>query len=120
MITKEITYTNFDGEQITETLHFNLNKFEVIEIGMQYPNGIEKALKDMVETNDFKSLFDFIKKFIVTSYGIVGYDEGKKKFYKSESITSNFERSEAFSEFFVGLLQNQEEAIAFINNIIPK
>ena len=32
MITKTITYENFEGEQVTEKFYFNFNKFELMEL----------------------------------------------------------------------------------------
>ena len=34
MFTKEVTFEDFEGKEVTRTFHFNLTKFEVLEINL--------------------------------------------------------------------------------------
>ena len=43
-----------------------------------------------------------------------------KRFVKSKELTEAFMQTEAFSELFMALATNAEEASAFINGIVPK
>ena len=40
MIKETITYTDFDGELVTEELNFHLSKLELTELATELPDGV--------------------------------------------------------------------------------
>ena len=44
MLAKEITYTDYNGVERTETYRFNLTKTELIEMDAMIPGGMDAAL----------------------------------------------------------------------------
>ena len=52
------------------------------------------------------------------SYGEKSLDG--KRFIKNKELTEAFIQTEAYSELFVELASNADEAVKFINGIMPK
>lgn len=117
MLKKTITYTDYNGEERKEDFYFNLNRAEVIEMEIGTAGGYAEMLKRIVETRDGAQIMKVFKTLILKSYGIKSPDG--KQFQKSEEITKAFEQSEAYSELFVSLCTNAEEAVKFINGVLP-
>ena len=61
---------------------------------------------------------ELFKELLQKSYGVKS-DDGKR-FIKSKELTEAFVQTEAYSELFVILASNADEATEFVNGIIPK
>lgn len=132
MVKQKVTYINFDGEEITETIRFNLTKAELMRLEARSEGGlsarldrIQKAMaKEKEETKSEeiqdprlkKEIFDFFEEVIESSFGIVR----NGMFVKDKDATSQFMASEAYSELLLSLLSGGESAAAeFIRGIMP-
>jgi hypothetical protein len=118
MLIREVTYTNIDGETVTEPFHFNLTRAEVIEMQVSYKGGLGEAMQRILRTKDTEQIVALIKKLILTSYGIRS-DDGKH-FQKSEEIRQNFVDCFAYDALFMELTNNDESAATFLKGIMPK
>ena len=112
-----ITYTDYDGNERTETFYFNLSKAEITEMELSVSGGFSESLKSIVEKKDVPNTIAVIKDLILRSYGVKSPDG--KRFIKSKEISEEFEQTEAYSELFMKLLSNADYASAFMNSIIP-
>ena len=126
MITKTISYTDYDGNQRKEKVYFNLTQFEATEIAMEMPDGIIEEVEDgdvrttavhLVEKLGGKGVIEFIKKIVLKAYGIKSSDG--RRFEKSEQISKEFSETPMFSQLMIELMTNTEEASNFINAVIP-
>ena len=118
MIKKAITYVDFDGNERTETFYFNLTKAECMEMELSTSGGLEATVKRIVEAKDNKMIVDTFKDLILKAYGEKSPDG--KYFYKSPEISAKFAATEAYSELFMELSSNADEASKFFNGIIPQ
>lgn len=117
MLAKPITYTDYDGNERTETFYFNLSKAEVAEMQLKHPGGYAEYLQRIIDAKDQSQLIDAFKRLITDSYGVKSEDG--KRFCKSSEISEAFVQTEAYSELFVELLSSGEAAAAFVNAIMP-
>lgn len=117
MLEKKITYTDFNGNERTETFRFNLNKAEILEMELGTSGGLTQMIEKLVEINDYPQIVKLYKNFILNSYGEKSLDG--KHFVKNEEIRNRFEQSEAYSELFMELLSSPEAASAFVNGVMP-
>lgn len=126
MITKTVSYTDFDGNQRKEKIYFNLTQFEATEIAMEMPDGIIEEIEDgdqtrtalhLVEKLGGKGVVDFIKKIVLKAYGIKSPDG--RRFMKSEEISREFSETPMFSQLMISLMTNEKEASDFITAVIP-
>lgn len=115
MITKKITYENFDGEEVTEELYFRLSTKEMSDDEFQK---IRDRIADGYKKKDNLQVLNAILEIIIKSYG--KKSEDGKAFIKTEEATKNFENSEACDELAYELMNNEGELQKFIEGIMPK
>lgn len=118
MLAKKITYTDYDGNERTETFYFNLSKAELIEMQLSVEGGMEKELQKMIDTRDVTKLAASFKRVILKAYGEKSADG--KRFIKSPELSEAFSQTEAYSDLFTELMTDADKASEFMNAIIPK
>jgi hypothetical protein len=119
VLKKEITYKDFNDEEVTETFYFNLSKAELVEMEMSHEGGgLAESLQRMIASEDKKAIITEFKGIILGAYGKRS-DDGRR-FMKSQEFRDEFESSEAYSELFMELITDTGAAIEFVNGIIPK
>ena len=117
MISKTISYTDFNGVERTEKFYFHLSEAELTELNVSYPGGLSSYINRISETDDQAEIVAIFKKIVSMSYGIKS-DDGRR-FQKSEEITRDFLETNAYSELFMELASNADAAIEFINGLVP-
>ena len=117
MIKQDITYTNFEGEQETETLYFHLNKVELMEMQVSEKRGLAQYITDIQKAENNKEIFRLFKEIVLRAYGERS-DDGKK-FIKNERLREEFEGSLAYEELMVKVVTEADFAAKFVNGIMP-
>lgn len=126
MLKKSITYTDFNGNEVTEDFYFNLTKAEVAEMEVsastldsegKVSGGMQKMLNDVVNSGSGSRIIEVFKDILTRSYGVKSEDG--KRFIKSPQLSKEFTETAAYSEFFVELLSEPEAAANFIQAIMP-
>lgn len=119
MFKKTITYTDYNGIERTEDFYFNLNRAELVDMQTEYEGDLTEALERIWGSKDVKGLMRFIKDLVLRSYGEKSADG--KRFIKSQDISEGFAQTEAYSEFYMELFEDESgKAISdFILGIIP-
>ena len=112
-----ITYTDFDGNERTETFYFNLSKAEITEMELSVDGGLSESLKSIIEKRNIPKTVAVIKDLILKSFGIKSPDG--KRFIKSAELSEEFSQTEAYSELFMKMMSNADYAAHFLNSIIP-
>lgn len=116
MIKKTVTYTDWDGEDVTESLWFNMNKAELLELNKKYGSALDKFLRRSIEKEQYTKLAVFWKDFILKAYG-TKTDDGKH-FVKSDEAAKEFYQSIAFDIIFDEVLGSDAAADAFVNGVL--
>lgn len=119
MLTKEITYTDLNGNQRTDTYYFNLTKAELLEYDSSFEDGVLNYLTFLTKNGDKMKgkLVLAFKDLILRSYG---EKTPNGRFIKNEELREAFAASEAYSELFMEITSSEENAANFINAIIPQ
>ena len=118
MLTKKITYNDYNGVERTEEFHFNLSKAEIMSMEMSVEGGMSSVLNNAIQPMDQTKLFNAFKDLVLKSYGIKSADG--KRFIKNDALREEFEQSEPFSIIFMELMTDEKAASDFVNAIIPK
>lgn len=117
MLKKEITYENFDGDEVTETFYFALNRAEMAELEVTFGDeGLEAHFKKAVASGDRGKIFSLYKHLLSR---MVGRREGSL-FIKDESIQKAFLYSGAYDAMFVELFQHPEQILVLFREALPK
>lgn len=117
MLKKTMTYTDYDGVERTEDVYFNLSKAELIEMQISTDGGYDKMIERIINSKDMKSMGEIFRDLLRKSYGIKS-DDGRR-FMKSEEISDTFEQSPIYSDIYMELLTNPDEAAKFVQAIMP-
>lgn len=117
MLKRNITYTDYEGNERSEDFYFNLNKAEILEMQLSEDGGMQQLIQKIIASQDVKNITKIFKGIILKSYGEKSADG--KRFIKSSELTKAFEETEAYSILFCELATNAESAAAFINGIVP-
>lgn len=130
MIRKTVTYFDYDNNERTETLYFNLNQSELVEIAMDIPDDVsttvgsdpekfdkEVVAKGLVEKMGQKGIMGFVKDLLLKSYGIKSEDG--RRFIKTPAIREEFSQTVAFDTVFMELMADDKAAADFVNGVIP-
>lgn len=117
MLKKTMTYTNFNGEQVTEDFYFNLTQAEVAELELGITGGMSAMLKRAANINNTPELMTLFKDFILKSYGVKSPDG--RRFIKNDEVRNDFAQTQAYSDLFMELASDDVAAANFFNAILP-
>lgn len=118
MLKKTITYTDYDGLERTEEFRFNLTKAEVIDMELTTAGTFSETMKRIIAEKDIIRIAKLFKELLLKSYGVKS-DDGKR-FIKSQELSEAFSQTEAYSDLYIELLSNPEEAAKFFAEVAPK
>lgn len=117
MLKKTITYTDFNGNERTEDLYFNLTKAEILKMEMSIKGGLAERIKRIISAQDQPAIMEVFDDLITRSYGVKSPDG--KTFLKNQALVDEFVQSEAYSVLFMELCTDADAAAKFINGIVP-
>lgn len=117
MIEKTISFTDYNGVKRTETHYFNLNKAEVVQMEIETPGGMQKYIEDIIAAQNAPELIRTFKKILDMSYGVKSPDG--REFIKNEEVLNKFRQTEAYSDLYMELVQDEKAAADFIKGVLP-
>lgn len=118
MLKKTITYTDFNGDEVSEDFFFHLSKAELVELELSRQGGLEATIKRIAAAEDGKEIIAEFKNIILTSYGRRS-DDGRR-FVKNQALRDEFESTEAYSTLFMELVTDADKAAEFVRGVIPQ
>ena len=118
MLKKTITYTDYDGLERTEEFRFNLTKAELVDMELTTAGTFSETRKGVIAEKDIIRIAKLFKELLLKSYGVKS-DDGKR-FIKSQELSEAFSQTEAYSDLYIELLSNPEEAAKFFAEVAPK
>lgn len=118
MIVKTVTYTDFNGNERTESFWFHLSRPELTEMLLGIDNNIETYIKTIIKSENYYEIVKIFKKLLLEAYG--EKSEDGRRFIKLPEKTKEFSESEAYSVLFTELTANEEKASEFVNGLISK
>lgn len=121
MYAKKMTYTDYDGNERTETFYFNLTKAELTEMEMSSEGGLSKMIQKIVDSQDNTRIVSIFKEIILKAYGEKSNDGKRfiKKALDGHLLAEDFAQTEAYSDLFMELATNADAASEFVNNVVP-
>lgn len=111
-------YTDFEGNERVEDFFFHLSQAELTMMQMSEVGGLEKKLERIIKAQDAPKIMETFRDIIRRSYGVKSPDG--RRFIKSDALSDEFEQTEAYSDLFMMLCTNADEAGKFVKGILPK
>lgn len=129
MLKQTVQYEDFDGNQATETLYFNLTQTEVamnmhlVERFEKLENKLDiKSGRRELKPQEIQEVVEAVQVLMELSYGI---RLGPNDFEKEDDGTgrrpwSRFKSTAVYDTFMMGLFKNPEKANEFIMGVFPR
>lgn len=118
MLKKEITYTNYNEEEVTVSEYFNLNKTQAMRY-VSSNGGMDKYVQKLLDEKDNNKFIDFIEDLVWKAYGKRD-PENPEVFDTSEEVKDAFTKTLAYDELVYELLSKEGAFIEFFIGIMPK
>ena len=121
MYKREITYTDFQDVERTETCWFNLSEADMLDLQLAPKQGLAEYMNEIMADldNHRTEVLDFIKKLLVMAYGVRREIAGKVIFTKTDDDKLLFQYGGAFDALYTEFLKNPNEIYAFIQGAAP-
>lgn len=123
MYKQTVTYEDFDDNVVEETLHFSINKIELMEnldirdAAEEIQARFEGKGDSELSPDDIRDLLNLVKRLTKLAYGV---RESSKKFVKNEQIWEDFKSSPAYEAFLFSLFEDPQKAVAFMSGVMPR
>ena len=115
MISKTITYVDYNGIEKKGTFWFNMSRADLIDLEMSEDGSWFDRIKKLVSEQKTREAYVMIERFIKDAYGVKTPDGG---FDKDPKHLKAFRDSEAYSELIWGFVQNPDKFADFVNGIV--
>ena len=89
-----------------------------MEMELGTAGGLAETLQKIVDSKDAPAIIKAFKDIVLKAYGKKS-DDGRR-FIKTPEISEEFAQTEAYSDLFMLLATNAEEAAKFVNGIVPQ
>lgn len=121
MIEKVITYEDYNGEKVTDTFHFHMNKDDVAEFKYRKDGSdIVDVIARIMSTENVRGVLDILKELARSGVGRKELIEGKAVFVKDDMARTLLFSTDAYSELMFELIEKPEAAADFIAGMLPK
>lgn len=117
MLTKAITYTDYNGNKKTKNFYFNLTKTELAKMELTNKAGMLETIKAMINEDDRQKIIDLFESLVIGAIGEKSADG--EYFIKNEQIVENFKNHPAYDVLFMELISSEKAMADFINAIVP-
>lgn len=125
MLKKTVTYTDFDGKNVTKNLYFNITKTELTE-NFDLLNELQSDFEKMQESisgdkrdltsEEIRGILDLVKRIAAFAFGY--RSEDGERFVK-DGAWEDFRQTAAYDAFVWGLFENPVEAVNFLVGVMP-
>lgn len=117
MLTKAITYTDYNGNKKTKNFYFNLTKTELAKMELLNKAGMEETIKAMINEDDREKIVGLFESIVLGAIGEKSADG--EHFVKNDQIRSDFVNHPAYDVLFMELISDSKSMANFINAIVP-
>lgn len=117
MLTKAITYTDYNGVKKTKNFYFNLTRTELAKMELTNKAGMLETIKKMINSDDREEIVNLFEKIVLGAYGEKSADG--EEFLKSDEIRQRFMNHPAYDVLFMELISSENGMSDFINAIVP-
>lgn len=118
MITREVAYVDYNGDEQTEKYYFDLTVPEMLELSFSSAGDIQSTLERLSNSRKIGEIFSIIQTLIFKSVGVKS-DDGKR-FVKNEEVLNDFKQSRGYESFLMKMMQDTDYASKFIEQLIPQ
>lgn len=117
MLTRELTYKDYNGVERTEKYYFGLNEAELMKLEFSVNGGLVEMINKIVAAKDGNAIMEMFDKILLMAHGVKSADG--KQFIKNDQTRAEFAQSPAYSIIFMELVTDADKAAKFVEEIVP-
>lgn len=117
MLKKDITYEDLDGNSVTETFYFHLNKAEAIQVQAMFFGAGQLRFEKAIARQDLEVPIEAVLKVILMAYGEKSADN--KAFIKNDENREWFKNTNAYGELVTDLSTSEKKLMEFLTGVMP-
>lgn len=110
-------YTDFNGVERTEDFYFNLTEADLMEMELSTSGGLAEMIERIVAAQDGPAIIKIFKDLVLKAYGVKSADG--RLHIKNDKVREEFSQTIAYSNIFMRLATDADEAAKFVNGIMP-
>ena len=118
MLKRPITYTDFDGNELTEDFYFNLSTSDLLRLDETDDGGLKESIERIIKADDKGAMMLELERIILSAYG--ERSEDGKRFKKSKELSDDFRTHAAYDVLFFEIITDENKMTEFITQVIPK
>lgn len=118
MVTLTYTYEDYNGNNRTEELFFNLTEAEATKMEVSTEGGLSAKIKRIVAAQNIGEIMKVFDELIMASYGEKSPDG--RRFIKSPELSKAFMETEAYNMLFMDFVTKEGFAAQFFNNLVKR
>lgn len=118
MITKTISYKNYNDLQVTRVFYFNWTIDEIAEWELSTPGGVQNWMDGIVKARSNETVMAIFRKVVGSSIG-ERTDDGEG-FVKSKKARKQFIGSRAYDAMLIEFMENADRFANFFNELLPE
>lgn len=119
MISKTLTYLDFNGDKHTREFWFHLSVPEITKLQFKDKDQtMFDALVKMTEEENAREVLDLLETMVRAAVG--QRSENGARLTKNDDIRAELFETEAYSVLFEQLLQDPDEVARFLQGVLPK
>ncbi len=115
MVSKTITYTDYNGVQKIMKAWFNMSRADLFQLELADAEGWTDKVKRLINEQNTREVIKIITSFIDDAYGIKTPDG---RFDKNPRHLEEFKQTDAYSELLFEFVNEPEKLAEFINGIV--
>ena len=116
MISKTVTYTDYNGDVVTEKFYFHLSKADLTRREISEDGGFSERLKLIAQNPKAKDIVEVLDDILVHSYGVKSEDG---KTFRRLKEPEAFMYHPAYDSIFMELVNDADKFMAFMKGILP-
>lgn len=122
MLTKKITYTNYNDVEVTDTLYFNLTKSEILSMELETEGGLREKLVRIGESKNSAQILKVFKDIIMLSYGEKSDDGKYLRKGENHELAKAFMETPAYDVLVMDILSDEtgKKFTEFVLHVVPK
>ncbi len=118
MYKKTLTYVDFNDVERTEDFYFNFTEADLIKLDKKFEGGLKQLIEKIIKEKDEQKIADLFAIVVYEAYGEKSPDG--RYFDKSKEVKDRFISSQAYSDIYIQLGTDAEEANRFLAAVVPK
>lgn len=119
-VRKVISFTDIDGNPVTEEWWFQLGLTDAMEMDFFHEGDPGKYFMEIVQNQNSRQLLKVWRDLLFASVGVRKEIDGRKILVKNDEVRERFQHGGAYEQFFSEIIESDDAGASFFQDILPE